>query len=170
MEPCDVAVALHEEQAIEVLGEVEVLETHVVVEDNLKEVILPQDLAFYMVLDPVWYPHEDTHLIQEDHKALKAVEHPHQALQEEEPPPPPNPGGPQGPGGGGGGPPPGPPGIDPRGGLPGPPGGPGNNPPNPPRPGGNLGGGGGGERGGGDGGRWWPRARPSPSAMQTTKV
>ena len=37
------SVALHEEQAIEVLGEVEVLETHMVAEDNLKEVMLPQD-------------------------------------------------------------------------------------------------------------------------------
>ena len=70
------AAALHEEQAIEVLGEVEVLETHVVVEENLKEVMLPQDLAFYMVLDPHQYPHQDTCLIQEDHKALEAVEHP----------------------------------------------------------------------------------------------
>ena len=41
MEPHDVAVVLHEEQVIEVLGEVEVLETHMVVEDNLKEVVLP---------------------------------------------------------------------------------------------------------------------------------
>ena len=78
-EPRDAATALHEEQVIEVLGEVEVLETHVVVEDNLKEVILPQDLAFYMVLDP----HQDTCLIQEDHKALGVAEHPHQALQED---------------------------------------------------------------------------------------
>ena len=82
-EPCDVAAVLHKEQVIEVLGEVEVLETHVVAEDNLKEVMLPQDLAFYIVLDP----HQDTHLIQEDHKALEVVEHPHQALQEEKPHP-----------------------------------------------------------------------------------
>ena len=80
MEPHDTAMALHEEQVIEVLGEVEVLETHVVVEDNLKEVVLPQDLAFYMVLDPHQYPHKDTCLIQEDHKALEVAEHPHQAL------------------------------------------------------------------------------------------
>ena len=46
---CDAAVALHEEQVTEVLGEVEVQETHLVAEDNLKEVVLPQDLAFYMV-------------------------------------------------------------------------------------------------------------------------
>ena len=87
MELCNVATALHEEQVIEVLGEVEVLETHVVVEDNLKEVMLPQDLAFYMVLDLHQYPHQDTHLIQVDHKALEVAEHPHQALQEEEPHP-----------------------------------------------------------------------------------
>ena len=86
-EPCDVAMALHEEQAIEVLGEVEVLQTHMVVEDNLKEVMLPQDLAFYMVLDPHQYPYQDTRLIQEDHKALEVVEHPHQPPQEEEPHP-----------------------------------------------------------------------------------
>ena len=36
----DAAAALHEEQVTEVLGEVEVLETHVVAEDNLKEVVL----------------------------------------------------------------------------------------------------------------------------------
>ena len=36
----NVAVALHEEQVTEVLGEVEVRETHVVAEDNLKEVML----------------------------------------------------------------------------------------------------------------------------------
>ena len=76
MEPHVVATVLHEEQVIEVLGEVEVLETHVVAEDNLKEVVLPQDLAFYMVLDPHQYPHQDTCLIQEDHKALEVVEHP----------------------------------------------------------------------------------------------
>ena len=84
MEPHDVVMALHEEQVIEVLGEVEVLETHVEVEDNLKEVVPLQDLAFYMVLDPHQYPHQDAHLIQEDHKALEAAEHPHQAPQEEE--------------------------------------------------------------------------------------
>ena len=56
MEPCDVAAALHKEQVIEVLGEVEVLETHMVAEDNLKEVVLLQDLAFYMVLDPTSTP------------------------------------------------------------------------------------------------------------------
>ena len=87
MEPRDAAVALHKEQAIEVLGEIEVLETHMEAEDNLKEVVPPQDLAFYMVLDPHQYPHQDTRLIQEDHKALEAVEHPHQAPQEEEPHP-----------------------------------------------------------------------------------
>ena len=37
-EPCDAAVALHKEQVIKVLGEVEVLETHMDAEDNLKEV------------------------------------------------------------------------------------------------------------------------------------
>ena len=36
----DVAMALHEEQVTEGLGEIEVLETHMVVEDNLKEVML----------------------------------------------------------------------------------------------------------------------------------
>ena len=77
MEPCDAAAALHKEQVIEVLGEVEVLETHVVV-DNLKEVSLPQDRAFYMVLDPHPYPHQDTRLIEEDHTALEVAEHPHQ--------------------------------------------------------------------------------------------
>ena len=56
MESHDAAVALHEEQAIEVLGEVEVLETHVEVEDNLKEVVHQQDQAFYMGLDPHQYP------------------------------------------------------------------------------------------------------------------
>ena len=55
-EPHDVAVALHKEQVIEVLEEVEVLKTHVVAEDNLKEVMLLQDRAFYMVLDPHQYP------------------------------------------------------------------------------------------------------------------
>ena len=40
MRPHDAAMALHEEQVIKVLGEVEVLETHVDVEDNLKEVML----------------------------------------------------------------------------------------------------------------------------------
>ena len=40
-ELCDAAVALHEEQGIEVLGEVEVLETHEEAEDNLKEVHAP---------------------------------------------------------------------------------------------------------------------------------
>ena len=87
MELRDVAAALHEEQAIEVPGEVEVLETHMVAEDNLKEVMLPQDLAFYMVLDPHQYPHQDTHLIQEDHKALEAAEHSHQALRRRSPTP-----------------------------------------------------------------------------------
>ena len=80
----DMATVLHEEQVMKVLGEVEVLETHVVEEDNLKEVMLPQDQAFYMVLDPHQYPHQDTHLIQEDHKALEVAEHLHQAFQEEE--------------------------------------------------------------------------------------
>ena len=37
----DTAMALHKEQVTEVLGEVEVLETHMVAEDNLKEVVLP---------------------------------------------------------------------------------------------------------------------------------
>ena len=37
----DAATVLHEEQVTEVLGEVEVQETHVVVEDNLQEVMLP---------------------------------------------------------------------------------------------------------------------------------
>ena len=83
----DVAMVLHEEQVTEVLGEVEVQETHVVAEDNLKEVVLPQDLAFYMVLDLHQYLHQDNCLIQEDHKALEVVEHPHQAPQEEEPHP-----------------------------------------------------------------------------------
>ena len=101
------AVVLHEEQAIKVLGEVEVLETHMEAEDNLNEAVPPQDQAFYMGLDPHQYPHQDHHLIQEDHKALEAAEHPNQAPQEEEPQSPPNPGGPQGPGGGGGRPPPG---------------------------------------------------------------
>ena len=82
---CDTATALHEEQVTEVLGEVEVLETHVVAEDNLKEVMLLQDLAFYMVLDPHQYLHQDNLLIQEDHKVLEVAEHPHQALQKEEP-------------------------------------------------------------------------------------
>ena len=45
-EPCNMAMALHEEQVIEVLGEVEVLETHVDVEDNLKEAMPPQYQAF----------------------------------------------------------------------------------------------------------------------------
>ena len=87
MEPCNAAMALHEEQATEVLGEVEVLETHVEVEDNLKEVMPLQDLAFYKVSDPHLYPHQDICLIKEDHKALEAVEHPHQALPEEKPHP-----------------------------------------------------------------------------------
>ena len=52
MEPCDTVMAQHEEQVIEVLGEVEVLETHMEVEDNLKEVVPPQDQAFYMVSGP----------------------------------------------------------------------------------------------------------------------
>ena len=56
MEPCDAAMALHEEQVIEVLGEVEVLESHVDMEDNLKEVQPPQDKAFYMVLGPTCTP------------------------------------------------------------------------------------------------------------------
>ena len=37
---CNAAAVLHEEQVTEVLGEVEVLETHMVGEDNLKEVVL----------------------------------------------------------------------------------------------------------------------------------
>ena len=80
-------MVLHEEQAIKVLGEVEALETHMEVEDNLKEVMPPQDQAFYMELDPHQYPHQDPCLIQEDHKALEVAEHPHQAPQEEEPHP-----------------------------------------------------------------------------------
>ena len=83
-EPCDMAVVLHEEQVIEVLGDLEVLETHMDMEDNLKEVEPPQDQAFYMVLGPHLYPHQDTYLIQEDHKVLEVEEHPHQAPQEEE--------------------------------------------------------------------------------------
>ena len=55
-EPRDAAMALHEEQVIKVLGEVELLETHMDVEDNLKEVLPPQDQAFYMVLDPTCTP------------------------------------------------------------------------------------------------------------------
>ena len=121
-------------------------------EDNLKEVMPLQDLAFYMVLDPHQYPHQDTCLIQEDHKALEAAEHSHQASQEKEPIPhtiqedhkalevevadhhqaPPS--------------------IGPRGGPPGPPGGLGNNPPNSSGPGGNPGGGGGSGGGGGGSG------------------
>ena len=73
----DTAVAPHKEQVTEVLGEVEVQETHVVVEDNFKEVVLPRDLAFYMVLDPHQYLHQDNHLIQEDHKVPEAADHPH---------------------------------------------------------------------------------------------
>ena len=141
-------------------GEVEVLETHVDMEDNLKEVKPPHDQAFYMVLGPDLYPHQDTHLIQEDHKVLEVAEHPHQAPRRRSPPLP-NPGGPQGPGGGGGGPPPGPPSIGPRGDPPGPPGGLGNNPPNPPGPGGNPGGGGGGG-GGGSGRGGGPGPAPVP--------
>ena len=56
-EPHDGAMALHEEQVIEVLGEVKVLETHMDAEDNLKEVVPPQYQAFYMVLDPHLYHH-----------------------------------------------------------------------------------------------------------------
>ena len=151
-EPHDVAIELHEEQVIEVLGEVEVLETHVEAEDNLSEVVLPLDQVFYMVLDPHQYHHQDIHLIQEDHKALEVAAHSHQAPPGGGAPPPPNQGGPQGPGGGGGGPPQGSPSIGPGGGPPGPPGGLGNNPPNSPGPGGNPGGGGGGGSGGGGGG------------------
>ena len=87
MEPRDVAVALHEEQVIKVLEEVEVVETHVDAEDNLKEVVSPQDQAFYMVLDPHLYHHQDICLIQEDYKVLEVAEHPHQAPQEEKPHP-----------------------------------------------------------------------------------
>ena len=75
----DTAVELHEEQEIQVLGEVEELETHREPEDNLNEVMLPLDQALYMVLDPHLYHHQDIHLIQEDHKALEAVVHHHQA-------------------------------------------------------------------------------------------
>ena len=84
---CDAATALQEEQVTEVLGEVDMQKTHMVAEYNLKEVVLPQNLAFYMVLDPHQYLHQDNHLIQEDHKVLEVVEHPNQALQEEEPHP-----------------------------------------------------------------------------------
>ena len=87
MELCNTAVALHEEQVIKVLGEIEVLETHMDAEDNLKEVVPLQDQAFYMMLDPHLYHHQDTYLIQEDHKVLEVVKHPHQASQEEEPHP-----------------------------------------------------------------------------------
>ena len=124
-EPCDTAVVLHEEQAIKVLGEVEVLETHMEVKDNLKEVVPPQDQAFYMGLDP----HQDPCLIKEDHKALEVAGIPTRSPRRRSPTPtqsrrttrpwrwrwrtttrPPS--------------------IGPRGGPPGPPGGLGNNPPN----------------------------------------
>ena len=63
MVPRNVAMELHVEQVIKVLGEVEVLETHVEAEDNLKEVMPLLDQAFYMVLDPHQYHHQDTCLI-----------------------------------------------------------------------------------------------------------
>ena len=85
--PHDVAMELHEEQVIEVLGEVEELETHREPEDNLNEVVLLLDQVLYMVLDPHLYHHQDIHLIKEDHKALEAVVHHYQAPQEEEPHP-----------------------------------------------------------------------------------
>ena len=173
----DAAMVLHKEQAIEVLGEVEVLETHMEEEDNLKEVMPLQDQAFHMVLDP----HQDPHLIQENHKALEAVEHPHQTPQEEQPHPCPiqedhkalevevedHHQAPQ---------------YRSKGGPPGPPGGLGNNPPNPPGPGGNPGGGGGSGGGGGGSGsgrgggpgpapvpcrqpRWNHQLQPQPAAL-----
>ena len=77
MVPHDVAVELHEEQVIEVLGEVEELETHRELEDNLNKVVLPLDQVLYMVSDPHLYHHQDTCLIQEDHKDLEAAVHPH---------------------------------------------------------------------------------------------
>ena len=85
MAPHDEAAELHKEQVIEVLGEIEELETHGEPEDNLHEVVLPLDQVLYKVLDPHLYHHQDTCLIQEDHKALEVTVHPHQAPQEEEP-------------------------------------------------------------------------------------
>ena len=87
MAPHDVAMELHEEQVIEVLGEVEELETHGELEDNLNEVMLPLDQVLYMVLDPHLYHHQDICLIQEDHKALEVVVHPHQAPRRRSPTP-----------------------------------------------------------------------------------